>query len=387
MRLTLVYVCLAVQALQIDGIKAKFVTLTEALKHSEQLAQVQVEQWNLPSLAIGLSVKGKLVWHRVWGYADLENGVAATLRTKYRLASISKTFTSALFASLVERGLVQYDDPLSRYVSEIDFPVKQWKGKSVNLTMRQLLSHTSGTMLSNETDFNSLIVAQNATQLMHKFKERPLLFEPGTSWMYSNYGFQLIGVVIERVTGKPFPEVMSHFVHNTLGLKATFVETDSLLVKNRARHYRFPDPKTPRPNIPTGLVDDLFVTEGYWPSGELISTVDDLLEYGKLLIDSYKARNGSVLHSKTIKQMWTSQTSQQGNLPQYGLGWFLSTATNDTALGHSVWHSGGLWGVSTHLVIHPEEEIVGVVLTNKGFVEGLQGILANTLHSVYEFVQ
>src|SRR5699024_4804621 len=154
--------------------------------------------------------------------------------SKYRLASISKTFASALIGHLVDQGQLSYDTPVNQILRPQDFPVKRWRSPgeksdhSVNITVRQLLSHTAGLHITKTSDFDNVTVTHNTTSMIHKFKDEPLHFKPGTRFKYSNYGFQVLGAVIEAVTKRTFVAMMRDFLHQH-NLTETKVETADLI--------------------------------------------------------------------------------------------------------------------------------------------------------------
>jgi len=302
-----------------DGqVGKKFHNLSEALADAEQFIVKVKDNFGMPSLVFGISVKGKTIYEKVWGEQDLENAVSAKLTTKYRLASISKTFTSAMLGTLVDRGLVRYSDSVWLHISERDFPRKMWNGTPVDITIGQLADHTAGTHITTVADFNTVVPGINCTQMIHKFKDEPLNINPGSDFVYSNYGYQLLGAVIEKLTGKTYPDAMAQFFAQ-LELDSTYVETRNLMLHHaeRARYYMYPNKVEIQQNIPTLEFDDLFHEEGWWPSGGLMSTVDDLIKYGNLIVDAYKGRQGSFLNKDTLAQMWTRRTTQFPKFPYH----------------------------------------------------------------------
>lgn len=249
---------------------------------------------SLPSVVLGLSVKGSTQYKKAFGYADLENSIPATVKTHYRQASITKTFTSAILAELVEKNRASFDDLLSKHLNLSVFPVKTWKGHPVEITLRQVLSHTAGLYSTIDSEeFATVKEYGNLTEYIAKHKDKPLLFEPGTAYSYSNYGFQVIGAVIEAITGHSFSQIMKDFLkrHN---LNETSLETRQSLVYISARYYYFKGGNL-HENIPTPLYDDLVIAESSWASGGLLSNVDDLLRWGNLFISSYKGNNNGIL--------------------------------------------------------------------------------------------
>ena len=162
-----------------------FTSLEEALKDSEQYMIRVKDDYNLPSLQFGISIHGKTLYSKSWGFADLETQTKANLSTKYRSASISKSFTAVYFATLLDKGLVELDAPLRKYVPT--FPIQYWENKPVELTCRQLLSHTAGTHVTNLEDFKELIIAQNVTHMIHLLANQPLISKPGLSQFLFNF--------------------------------------------------------------------------------------------------------------------------------------------------------------------------------------------------------
>src|SRR5699024_5034281 len=122
----------------------------------------------------------------------------------------------------------------------------------------------------------------------------PLQYKPGTNFGYSNYGFQLVGAVIESITGKPYPVVANEFLQKH-GLHSSYTGNLSVIIHDIARYYFSNNTHNPKENLNTAPFDELIYVQGYWPAGGYMSTVDDLLHYGQLLIDSYKGRKNGRL--------------------------------------------------------------------------------------------
>jgi len=391
---------------------SNFTTLAAALEDAEKFILHFNDTYNFPSLVFGLSVKNKPVIKKAWGFADLENWVPAKVSTRYRIASVTKTFTSALIGQLVDQGKVHYNDPISRYLPESIFPTKSWQGHPVNITVRQLLSHTAGLHITDvERDFTHVSHPQTITQMIGQFKDEPLLFEPGTNFGYSNYGFQLAGAIIESVTAKPFPVVLTEFLH-AHQLDSSYVGDLWTILHNSARSYMSKNYTELKENVPS-LLEEVYFVDGYWASGGVVSNVDDLLHYGQLMIDAYHGRPNAgecfvscvcrfkprfnnlsflVISKKTLTEMWTAQT-HQAQIPfsvqsEYGFGWCVATS-NNTKLAHQdiFWHEGGLLGDSAMLVVYPQEEIVGVALVNKGVIIELLDMVVHTVENVYDLVK
>lgn len=261
-------------------------------------------------------------------------------------------------------------------------------------------------------DLGTVFVAQNVTQTIAQFKGLPLQFKPASHFNYSNYGFQLLGAVIESITKKSYPVVATEFLRKH-HLNSTYIGNMSVVLHDVPRFYTSVfNTNNLKENTPTIPFDELVFVEGNWPSGGYISTVDDLLTYGQLLIDSYKNRPNckwwlqiivsvflltyiyivtAILSQKTIKEMWSPQISPSNKNPllysDYAFGWLVAKGNDQLKHQHIVWHAGGLLGATTMLFIYPDEEIVGVALSNKGGVNGLDQMIAYTVENVFHLVK
>ena len=162
-------------------------------------AEFKIKEFNGTVLVMQ---KGKAIYKNAFGLADREWNVPNTLNTKYRIGSVTKQFTAACIMQLAEQGKLSVDDRLSKFIS--DYP----KGDSI--TVHMLLNHTSG--IANYTDLPEFwpkaILPLSTDSMIALFKNKPLDFSPGTKWNYSNSGFFLLGVIVEKLSGKTFTEYL-----------------------------------------------------------------------------------------------------------------------------------------------------------------------------------
>ena len=154
------------------------------------------------------------------------------------------------------------------------------------------MTHSAGLHITSNEDAAILDPVDNVTQMLHHFKDEPLQFKPGTQFNYSNYGFQLLGGIVESITKKPFQNVMTEFMQKN-GLHHSHCPNISMIIPDIARFYK-PNPKSVKENMPSMTVDTALMVGGYWPAGALISNVDDLIKYGHLMIDSYKGKKNGM---------------------------------------------------------------------------------------------
>jgi serine beta-lactamase-like protein LACTB len=287
--------------------------IRNAIKKSfDYIEKVRIEN-SIPGIVAGISIKGKDVMTEAFGQTDIENDVKTHKDSVWRIASISKALTSAMIGKLTEKGLIELEKSIDDYLSPKTFPKKQWNNKNVTITVKQVISHTAGfrgTKLKN--DFKIIYRFENVTKHVQHFKDEPLIFEPGTEFEYSNYGFQILGAIIESVLNETFENTMNK-MFKELGMSSTFAERHEMIIHRRARHYMinkyFPlyvddwnnNTKVEILNAP--LVDDLVSLEAYWPSGGFVSTVPELLKFGNYMLKSYKgvidAKSGQIFIQST----------------------------------------------------------------------------------------
>jgi CubicO group peptidase (beta-lactamase class C family) len=272
-------------------------------KTNEDVEKARIDQM-IPGLVAGISIKGKTVWTEAFGHTDIENDVKTRTDSVWRIMSISKSITSAMIGKLIDRGLIDLEKSIHNYLSTNVFPIKQWKGKNVTITVNQVMSHTAGLRVSNfPDDFVKIYNFKNVTQTVGQFKDEPLIFEPGTNWQYSNYGFQIIGAIIESVLNETYENAINK-MFKELGMSSTFAERHEMIIPHRAHYYMKSDSPDVQKYLTTRnttkveilnsfIVDDLLSLEAYWPSGGLVSTVPDLLKFGNYMLNSYKGFNDS----------------------------------------------------------------------------------------------
>jgi len=185
-----------------------------------------------------------LVWNddgvlleRAWGVADRETATAMTTGAKLRIGSLNKLFTSVATLQLVEAGRLELDTPIGRYLS--DYPNAD---VAARVTLRHLLTHTGGTGDIFEPEYESRVrAARDHADLLAIFGERGLAFEPGTMVAYSNYGFILLGAIIERVTGRSYYDVVREQIYEPASMADTGSQPESEPVPGRVTGYTRPD--------------------------------------------------------------------------------------------------------------------------------------------------
>jgi hypothetical protein len=187
------------------------VTVPAAVAEARRMVSDTMISLGAPGAAICLLRDGKILWSQGFGFADLEQRVPATRETRFRIASVSKAVTSVALGILVERGQLDLDAPVQRYVPS--FPVKRYP-----ITVRQVAGHLAGIRHYREGEFESQRRYASLSDGLNIFSADSLLFEPGTRFEYSSYGWNLIGAVIEGASGESYASFMRREVHAPLGM-------------------------------------------------------------------------------------------------------------------------------------------------------------------------
>ncbi|HET7553363.1 MAG TPA: serine hydrolase domain-containing protein [Gemmatimonadaceae bacterium] len=307
-------------------------------------ARARVREWvakdNLAGASVAVGIDGQIVWAEGFGWADLEQHIPVTPLTRFRIGSVSKPLTSVAVGLLYERGRIDLDAPVQKYVPS--FPKKRWP-----ISTRQLMGHVAGIRHYRGDEFLSSKHYDNILDGLEIFERDSLLFRPGTKYSYSTYGWNLVSAVVESAAGEPFLDFMRREVFAPFGLRHTVPEYMVSIIPDRVRYYEHD--KEGR------LVNAPYVDNSYkWAGGGFVSTPSDLVRFGFGMLD------GEVLQPKTVEMLWTPLTLESGKSTGYGLGWGV-----DTVEGHRVIsHGGGSVGGTTAFMIFPDEHMVVAVTTN-----------------------
>jgi CubicO group peptidase (beta-lactamase class C family) len=322
---------------------------TDKIAKIEAAIAALMSSKHIPGLSIAIVSNNQLRWQSGYGTADLENSVPAKAATVYRIASVAKPITAVAVMQLVERGKLDLDAPIQKYVPT--FPTKPWP-----ITTRQLLGHLSGIRNYKQNEFpsqaDSTRFYSSLTEALSIFKDDPLDFEPGTRYSYTTYGYTLLGTVIEGASGMSYVDYMRENVFKPAKMSHTQADNVYDIIPNRARGYH---PKV------YGKFDgnlrnaDLADTSYKIPAGGLVSTVEDLANF------AIAVQDGFLIKKETFEQMSTPQKTADGKATSYGLGWYIDGVGNRKGL---VWHGGVQAGVTSMLFILPKERFGLVILTN-----------------------
>lgn len=299
--------------------------------------------------AIGYSIGDSIQWNSAKGYSDKKAQLPFETHTKLRMASIAKSMTALAAMQLVEKGKLDIDVPIQTYIT--DYP----KHPKKQITTRHLLSHTSGISGYKDTkEANTQTEYKTLEGAMNIFKDRELLFEPGTQYSYTTYGYTVLGVIIEKVSGETFENYMQKNIWDKAEMKNTGVDKFGIQLKNESQLYHRKRGKGKSKEGPENNLSNRI------PGGGLYTTIEDILKFGKAVLNN-------VFVSKETLDMMRQHHSLEKERNAYGFGWFLyNPKPNEGAI---IGHSGGQMGCSSFLLIVPEKQTVCAVLANTSRVE------------------
>jgi D-alanyl-D-alanine carboxypeptidase len=288
-----------------------------------------------------IAKNGKPIFTGAYGLADREKKIPNKLGTRFRIGSMNKMFTATSILQLVQAGKIQLTDPLGKYLT--DYPNKNVASK---VTIHHLLTHTGGTgdFFGPEFDAHRLELRE-LKDYVKLFGQRDLAFEPGSRWEYSNYGFLLLGLVVEKASGQSYYDYVRDHIYKPAGMTSTDSLPEDEVVPDRSIGYTKEDSATWQPNTNTLPVRGTSAGGGY-------STVEDLLRFANA-ITSHK-----LLNEHFTELLVTGKVDARGG--KYGYGFGEGTLNGQPWFGHG----GGAPGMNGDLKIFPQSGYVVAVLAN-----------------------
>jgi CubicO group peptidase (beta-lactamase class C family) len=322
----------------------------ETFKDIRQKVISDVEKGIIPSVSISVAKDGNVIWQEAFGWADKAQKRAATPETIYSLASLTKPLTAAGVMLLAEKGKIDLNEPVEKYISPLT--LKSYAYDSKKVTVKHLLNHTSGL----PTHFNYFYADENACppsfeETLDKYGF--IINEPGTSFRYSNLGYGLLGFTISKISQMPLEKFMENEIFMPLGMNRTTFNIESYNKKDVATRYDSQGSALPGSQCDTPA------------AGCAYSTSTDLMRFAFLLLGNEIKGGKSVLSKNSIERM-ISEHSDSSKTPYeenayYCLGFFFR---QHKAGFTEVWHEGGWDGASSLLKIIPEKNIAVVALIN-----------------------
>jgi CubicO group peptidase (beta-lactamase class C family) len=292
---------------------------------------------------------GKVIYKKGFGLANIEWNIPNQPDTKFRLGSITKQFTSMLILQLVQQGKLKLDGKITDYLP--DYPKKNGD----RITIHHLLTHTSG--IPGYTEFPNFFrdLSRNPStpqDFVKLFADSALLFEPGTKFSYSNSGYFLLGVIIEKITGKPYEQVLQENILTPLNMNGTGYDHSGTILNKRAAGYEKDGPRyVNAPYLDMSLP---------YSAGALYSTVEDLYLWDQALYTE------KLLSEKTKGLLFKPY------IPAFGVGYGYGWGVGNAAIGHTtdsvmvIEHGGGINGFNTLISRIPSDKDLVVLLNNTG---------------------
>src|SRR5436190_3524587 len=304
-----------------------------------RFVQAEMERQHIPGLSLAVLLGDRVLLSRGYGLANVELRVPASDSTVYQSGSMAKQFTAALVEMLVANHRLRLDDSIVRWFAE---GRDVWRG----ITVRHLLTHTSG--LAEYTDSTFDYRKDYTEDELVKFAaSRPLDFQPGERWSYSNTGYVLLGALIHRVTGSFYGDLLRDSVFHSLGMKDSRIISEADIVPNRAAGYRLERGELKNQD---------------WVAPQLNTTADGALYFSILDLVAWDRalRSQALLEPASWAQVFEPVTLTSGKHYPYGFGWSL-----EERAGQQIRRHGGSWqGFQTHLARFLGDDLTVIVLTN-----------------------
>ncbi len=326
----------------------------DAVERGRQIVRAGLTEQNLPGISVAVGVGGEIVWAEGFGWADLEYRVPVAPDMRFRIGTASKALTSAAAGLLLEKGRLNLEEKIQTYVPE--FPEKQWP-----VTLRQLMGHMAG-VRTDGGDEGPLFSqhCERPVEALQFFADRPLLFEPGTQYHYSSYGWIVVSAAVETAANEPFLTFMRKEIFEPLGMHDTRAESAEP-IPHRATFY-FPkfaaDPRY-GPDVMREI--DLSCYAG---ASVFLSTPSDLVRFAMAI------NSGKLLQPATVQLLQTPQRLASGRETGYGLGWDLETVPLMGEHTRTVGHDGeSLGGPVASLMTFRERGILVAVTSNISYAK------------------
>ncbi len=324
----------------------------------DRVVERSVADEPISGISVAVARGGRTLHSAGYGFADLENQLPATAETVYSVGSITKQFTAAAILQLVDEGELGLEDPISGHLP-------YGPNYAPGVTIRSLLNHTSGikNYTTMERWWRTIGVEMTPEEMVAVFQDEPRDFTPGSDFSYTNSGYFLLGLILERVSGQPFGGYLNRNLSVPLDLPSTSDCDDRALVPNRARGYQ--------------LLDGEFAHAPYvsmsqaYSAGGVCSNVLDLLQWTRFLSE------GAVLGPDGYERMVTPDTLSDGREIEYGYGLAVGFLE-----GHRrVSHVGATLGFSSFMSHYPDDDLRIAVLSNTEGAEtaGIESEIARLL--------
>lgn len=312
---------------------------TSPLSGVDTYVSAEMAKQKIPGMSVAVVKDGKVLLAKGYGYANVEHDAAVKPETIFQSGSVGKQFTAMAIMLLVDEGKIALDEKIGKYLGEVP---ATW----ANITVRHLLTHTSG-MGDNSFELFNLHLDMTEDEIFDRVKKSPLTFAPGESWKYSNLGYVTLGVMVRKVSGKFYGDLLQEKVFKPLGMTTAGVISEENIVRNRAAGYY----------LNNGVLKNqswVAPTVNTTADGALYLTLNDMLKWEEAL------RTRKLLTAKSYEAMWSPVKLNSGKEHPYGFGWMFAKINDQPIIEH-----GGAWqGFKAHIVMYPAQKLSVITFAN-----------------------
>ncbi|MEG3659375.1 serine hydrolase [Arenibacter palladensis] len=317
-------------------------TLAQKLNKEYDALMSEVYKEDGPGAVALVVQKGKVLYRRAFGMANLELGVKMKPENVFRIGSITKQFTASAILRLRDEGKLRLDDDITKYISK--YPTH---GHAISI--EHLLTHTSGIRSYTEMkEWDAEVQKKDftPTELIAFFKNQPMDFKPGEEFHYNNSAYFILGYIIEVVSGKSYEEYIDSVFFKPLKMTNSYYDSSSRIIKNRAYGYN--------KNEDDYMNQDFLNMTQPYAAGSLLSSVDDLYKWYSAVM------NDEVISETSRKEAHTPHLLNDGQKTGYGYGWFIGNIQGSKMIEHG----GGINGYLTSSIYLPDDDVFVAVFTN-----------------------
>jgi CubicO group peptidase (beta-lactamase class C family) len=307
----------------------------------DDLVNAQIKKRHIPGLSLAVLRDGKVIKAAGYGLANIELNVPATKDTVYEIGSISKQFASEAVMLLVEDGKLALDDPINKYLPK-NAP-DSWKA----ITIRQVLNHTAGLKDWTEIKEFSYRREYTAEEFIDLIKGAPLQYAPGMSWAYTNTGPPLLGMVVEKASGKPYEEFVAERIFKPLAFPSIRFRRQAEIVANRASGYEFADGKFTN--------GEPFRPRVIAPSGGVLASAVDLAGWFDAVL------GGKLIKPASLEQMLAPVRLADGRRVTHGFAFFTDSFNGHKMIFH---HGSTVGGFGSVVRYFPKERLTIAIIGN-----------------------
>lgn len=302
-----------------------------------------MESYVIPGLAVGIVKDNEIVFQKGYGVKNIDLKTKITKESLFHMASVSKPFVATAIVQLMEKGKIDINDPVVKYLTYFKLNDERYK----DITIQQMLSHTSGMPDTDDYGWDNPEYDEGAAERYTKsLVNEKLVYKPGTNFGYSNIAFEVLGDVISKVSGMPFEDYVKKNILDPIGMKnSTFLKSEISNELNTSPHIRLYETE----------VSKIYpYNRAHAPSSTLHSNISEMCKWAMVNLNRGILNNRRILNEESYKLLWKQYTRG------IGLSWFMGRFNKI----QTIRHGGGDTGYATEFVMMPEKNIAIVVLSN-----------------------